>query len=509
MPTIAPRRFASPSPSHRSVLTTTVVTNVNCFGENNGAIDLSVSGGVSPYTYVWTTGALTQDVTGLLAGTYTVTVTDANGCTKTTSATVTEPPVLALSATVTNVLCNGNNTGAIDLTVTGGSPAYTYVWSNGANVQDPSNLSAGTYTVTVTDTHGCSKTISATVTQPPALSLSTTVTNILCNGSSTGAIDLTVSGGVMPYAYLWTNGATTQDISNLVAGTYTVTVTDANGCTKTTSVTITQPTALSLSSSIVNPSNCFVADGSIDLSVSGGTSGYTYDWSNDGPETPDNDTQDLLNMVEGTYTVTVTDANGCTATHARTLDYIDIVPPSITCPANVTINANASCAGTVGSYAPLSVSDNCNLSPSVTQSPAPSTSLNGHNDVETVTLTANDGNGNMQSCSLTVTLKDVTPPSISCPANVNINANASCAGTVGSYSPLSVSDNCNPSPSVTQSPASSTALNGHNDVETVTLTANDGNGNTQFCTFHRDLERRDATEHHLPRQYHPERQRQL
>lgn len=158
--------------------------------------------------------------------------------------------------------------------------------------------------MTVTDANACTKTLSTTITEPTAVVLSTTQVNVLCNGSSTGSIDLTVSGGISPYTYSWTGGATTQDRSGLAAGTYTVTVTDANACTKTTSVTITQPTALSLSAILTQPTNCFVANGTIDLSVSGGTGAYTYSWT--GGVT----TQDLVNVVENTYTVTVTDANG-------------------------------------------------------------------------------------------------------------------------------------------------------------------------------------------------------
>jgi hypothetical protein len=165
------------------------------------------------------------------------------------------------------------------------------------------------------------------------------------------------------------------------------------------------------------------------------------------------------------------------------LTIVDNQAPAITCPANATVNANASCQGTVGSYSAATLSDNCNASPSVTQSPASSTLLTGHNAAQTVTLTANDGNGNTANCTLTVTLKDMTPPGITCPANATVNANASCQGTVGSYAAATLSDNCNPSPTVTQSPAASTTLSGHNATQTVTLTANDGNGNTSTCTL--------------------------
>ena len=186
---------------------------------------------------------------------------------------------------------------------------------------------------------------------------------------------------------------------------------------------------------------------------------------------------------EETVTLTADDGHGNIANCSFTVTLKDVTKPVISCPANTTVNANASCQGTVGSYAAITLSDNCTPSPTVTQSPASSTLLTGHNTTQTVTLTANDGNGNTATCTLTVTLKDVTPPSITCPANVTVNANASCQGQVGSYSATSLGDNCTPSPTVTQSPASSTLLSGHNATQTVTLTANDGNGNTGTCTL--------------------------
>ena len=236
-----------------------------------------------------------------------------------------------LSTTSTNVSCNGGNTGAIDLTVVGGSSPYTYDWSNDGpetpdnDPQDLTGLSAGLYTVTVTDMVGATSTASVIITQPPALVLTNTQINILCNGASTGSIDLTVAGGTPGYTYDWSNdGSETpdndpQDLTGLSAGTYTVTVTDLNGCTATRSATISQPMALSLSTTATNVTCAGGNNGAIDLTVTGGTPIYTYDWSNDGPETPDNDPQDLAGLTEGTYTVTVTDANGCTSTASQAI----------------------------------------------------------------------------------------------------------------------------------------------------------------------------------------------
>ena len=458
------------------VLTETHV-NVLCNGTFTGSIDLTVSGGVSPYTYLWTGGATTQDRSSLGFGTYTVTVTDANACTKSLSVSITETSPLVLTETHVNVLCNGNATGSIDLTVSGGTSPYTYSWTGGATTPDRSGLVIGTYTVTVTDANNCTKTLSATITEPTAVVLSTTQVNVLCNGSSTGSIDLTVSGGVSPYTYAWTGGATTQDVSSLAAGTYTVTVTDANACTKTTSVTITQPTALSPSASLTQPTNCFVANGSIDLTVSGGTGAYTYSWT--GGAT----TQDLLNVVEGTYTVTVTDANGCTKTSSYTLDYIDIINPTITCPANINVNNSpASACSAVATYTTPTATDNCGIL-SVTSQSGLASGATYPVGTTTNVWRATDVNTNTSTCAFTVTVTDVTLPSITCPVNISVNNSpASACSAVVTYATPAAADNCGIQSVTLQSGLASGATY---PVGTTTNVwrATDVNTNTKTCAF--------------------------
>src|SRR5262249_26476716 len=151
------------------------------------------------------------------------------------------------SASPTNILCFGNQTGSVDLTVSGGKTAYTFHWNSGATTEDLSGLGAGTYSVTVTDANGCSATASAVVTQPTQLAASASPTNILCFRNQTGSVNLTVSGGNTAYTFHWNNGATTEDLSGLGAGTFSVTVTDANGCSATASAVVTQPTQLTAS----------------------------------------------------------------------------------------------------------------------------------------------------------------------------------------------------------------------------------------------------------------------
>ncbi|MES3016346.1 MAG: SprB repeat-containing protein, partial [Bacteroidota bacterium] len=279
-----------------TITPTSTKTDVLCFGASSGAIDLTVSGGTSPYTYSWSSGQTSQDLSSLAAGTYTVTVTDAKGCSASLAVTINQPAALALTAGKTDILCFGAQTGAVNLTVSGGTAPYTYAWTGGitASTEDLTNLAAGTYNVTVTDANNCTATTSVTVTQPAAvLALSTTKTDVLCFGTSTGAINLTASGGTAPYSYSWSGGINTEDRSALAAGTYSVIVTDASNCTATTSVTITQPVAFTLNSTKTDI-KCFGGTtGSIDLTVSGGIAPYSYVWS--GGIT----TEDLSNLTAG------------------------------------------------------------------------------------------------------------------------------------------------------------------------------------------------------------------
>src|SRR5206468_1059440 len=198
-----------------------------------GSIDLTVTGGTAPYSYLWSTGAISEDLSALVAGNYSVTVTDAKGCTATQSVTIGQPAAaLAVSDTHVDVNCFGGSTGSIDLTVSGGTTPYSYLWNNGSISQDLSALVAGDYSVTVTDAKGCTATQSVTIARPAAaLAVGETHVDVSCFGGSTGSIDLTVTGGTAPYSYLWSTGAISEDLSALAAGLYSVTVTDAKGCT--------------------------------------------------------------------------------------------------------------------------------------------------------------------------------------------------------------------------------------------------------------------------------------
>jgi gliding motility-associated-like protein len=308
--------YSVTSPSN-SISASLNLTDVSCFGGNDGAADVVVNGGNGPYDYNWQNSETNSSINGLSAGNVSVTVTDANGCVAIESGVVSEPAAaLNLSGTVTAVSCFGGNDGAIDLTVTGGTSPYLFNWSNFATIEDISQLTAGGYSVTVTDDNGCTATMNFSVMEPfIGISLSTVATDVGCFGGSDGAIDLTVSGGTAPYTFLWSNNQTTEDLSGIVAGSYTVTVTDNNGCTASTTTTVNEPAANMFANTTVTDVLCFGGTtGSVSLAVNGGSTPYSFNWSNS------TSNPNLSNVAAGTYTVTITDANGCAITATATVN---------------------------------------------------------------------------------------------------------------------------------------------------------------------------------------------
>ncbi len=317
------------------------VTDVLCFGDATGAIDITtVTGGIAPYSFSWSNGDNTEDLSYIPAGSYTGTVTDAAGCTFSATVTVAGPAsALSASAVSTNVQCNGASTGMIDLTVTGGTAPYTYDWiNNGATTEDLDSIPAGTYDVEVTDANGCTVSATIVITEPATgISVSNAVvTNVSCNGGTDGAVDITVTGGTPPYSYSWSNGSIGQDLNNVPADVYTGTVTDAAGCTFTASVTVGEPAVLAATTTWTNV-NCFGdATGTVDLTVTGGTAPYTYAWWNNLVNIAT--TQDLFNVVAGIYYVEVTDANGCTVNASATITQNSAIATSI-------VQSNVNCFG--------------------------------------------------------------------------------------------------------------------------------------------------------------------
>lgn len=301
-----------------SISVSLAATNVSCNGNSDGALSATPSGGTGAYTYAWSNSATTASISGLTAGSYTVTVSDAIGCSIVSSSSVTEPSAIVVSTTSTNVACNGGNDGTASATVSGGTAAYSFLWSSGSLGATATGLSANTYTVTVTDANGCTSTAQVTITQPTAISISVSIDNMVsCEGGSDGVISASASGGSSPYAYLWSNAASTATVNGLTAGPYMVTVTDNNGCTAVASATITQPTELVTNIDANSQISCFgFADGELSANTLGGTPPYTYLWNN--LETAATNS----NLPAGVYFVETTDTNGCTR-----LDTMELIEP--------------------------------------------------------------------------------------------------------------------------------------------------------------------------------------
>jgi gliding motility-associated-like protein len=229
-------------------------TDVTCNGYADGTIDLSVSAGAFPYTFVWSNGPVTEDITGLAGGTYNVVISDAKGCTDTVEVTINEPNQISSTATLLPITCYDYNDGSIALSVNGGTTPYTYSWSPSTYVGNYiSDLPAGNYDVTITDANGCSVDMSFSMTNPDSISIDGTVSQypngwqISCEGCYDGSIEVNVTGGSFPYSYDWTTGSNNQSQYDLPAGTYTVIVTDENGCTNEATYILDQPLAVIMS----------------------------------------------------------------------------------------------------------------------------------------------------------------------------------------------------------------------------------------------------------------------
>lgn len=311
--------------------------SVTCYAGTDGYATVTVFGGTPGYSYQWSNGGTSPTIVGLTAGTYSVTVTDAKGCQYTATTQVTTPA--QLSANVTNVIqvaCFGNNSGSATASVTGGTPGYNYFWSSGAGTSPTAvGLSAGNYSVTVTDLHGCSATTQVLITQPTQLNISLTSINITCFGGSNGSASVAVSGGVPPYLYVWSPyGGASPSASGLIAGVFTVTVTDGNACQTAAGVTITQPEPLLVTASTQNVLCYNTNTGSAVLSATGGVSPYIYLWNPNVSSLPI-----ATGLGPGNYQVTVSDANNCTVS-----TNVFINQPIVPMTASIAVT-NVSCYG--------------------------------------------------------------------------------------------------------------------------------------------------------------------
>ena len=388
-----------------------VTANVICRGSSSGATSCTVSGSTSPYTYSWTGGSTNTTATGLSAGTYSVTVTDSHGCTSIASVTVTQPAALAVATSVTSeVACNGGSLGSATATASGGTTAYTYSWSpSSQTTAAATGLSAGTYTVTLKDNCGASVSAAVTITQPNVLSIPAyTLANVSCNGGKNGMVIDSAKGGTTPYTYTWMpGGVKTAADSGLTAGTYTITVKDAHGCSSTTSTVITQPNVLvtnafSTASVLCNGEN----NGSAGQTTVGGTGPYRYSWT---PAAGSMDT--ATSLTAGTYSLVVVDQHGCTASSSATITQPLVLTVVTSAPVNET------CFGDKKGQADALVSGGTKPY-TYAWSPVPQTTANATGlGAGTYTVSIWDKN----DCTVTATVTITQPPHLGVAAGTVLN----------------------------------------------------------------------------------------
>jgi hypothetical protein len=288
---------------------TGAITNVLCCGAAGGSVFASTSGGTAPYSYLWNIGATTSAIALLIAGPYAVTVTDANGCTDTATFIISEPDCFTPTLdSVVNTPCEG---GSVFFTFNGGTGPYTSHLSLNGNLTNSlsseleeqmsvTGLISGVYVLYSTDATGCSNNQTFNISSPTPISAQTNLISPNCSGDMNGMINQTLIGGSGPLSCVWANGESTEDIMNVGAGVYSVTITDSLGCIILYTYTLTEPSQIAINGSI--------NANAIDITVSGGTPGYTFLWSNGAT------TEDLSNLSSGTYSVTVTDAFNCSIT---------------------------------------------------------------------------------------------------------------------------------------------------------------------------------------------------
>ncbi len=517
------------------------VTNVSCNGGSNGSATAMGLGGTGTFTYVWSSGATTATAGNLPSGTYIVTATDSENCTATTSATVSQPTILTVNATATGETALGSNDGTATAAPTGGTPNYTYLWSNSGTTATITNLAPGNYTVTTTDANGCTAVQTVTVNNfNCALSATIAGTNVTCFNANNGTATVSLTGAALPATYLWSNGDTTATASNLAPGMYTVQVTDANNCPAALSISITGPPALLPNTTSTNQTAVGLNNGTATAQPTGGTSPYTYLWSNSGT------TATITGLAPGSYTVTVMDNNNCTAVQTVTVNafnctmtanisatnvscaggndgqataipaggtlpimyswsnsattptapnltagtYTVVVTDATGCLTSsmVTITEPLPLAASVGNIMPASCPESTNGSATVTATGGtmpytytwPNNSGGQNLGVGTYTVSVVDGNGCSTTQMLSIQSNDTEPPGIICPTMPAVL----CTGTAVQYPLPTVSDNCSlngAQPILLSGLASGTTFPVGSTVQVYQVT--DVSGNKSTCSF--------------------------
>jgi len=405
-------------------------TAILCNG-GTGSITATATGGHPNYTYSWSNGTssvttgLQTTLNNLTSAIYTVTITDVSGCSHSATLLLPEPtPIVINPVTSTNSNC-GTTTGSAVASASGGTGSLTYSWNNFVSGQTNNNLSANTYTVTVTDANACAVSSTVTISDnggPTIIGINKT--NVGCNGDSSG-LAVVYASGTGSLSYNWSSGSVITVDSGLVAGTYTITVTDANSCSSMSTVTIIQPPAFVVSSFIEKNAGCNLTNGSVEATVSGGTGLYTYSWSSGSSSITSMASDSITSLPASTYSLIVTDANGCSVTRSTIVN--NTPAPAIT----GLSSSNVSCNGSANGKAVVSATGTGMLTYS--WSNGPTSMIDSNLIASTYTVTVKDANG----CQAISTVAISQPPVLqisniaTTSANCNKNdgsANASATG---------------------------------------------------------------------------------
>jgi large repetitive protein len=395
---------------------TAIKTDASCTGVNNGSATAQISGGNGPWRYVWSNGATSAQIVNLAAGNYTVSVYDGLNCFKTASVTIGTVSNLTLTTTGANAACTNNN-GSARVAVQNGTAPYTYAWSNGATTANATQLGTGSYVVTVIDANGCRMISNAVViTATNALTATGTSSPAICTATN-GSIQITPTSGTAPYNYVLngSNNATGQ-FTNLAAGSYTVAVSDANGCNATTSVAVTADNRTVTINPTVTNTSCRSNDGRIDLTATGSTNYFQYTLS--GTPTVTNTTGQFVGLASGSYNVTVVDGNGCRATTAAA---VSNGGTALTCGATTVV---ATCTSATGGFTITSGGGR----------PPYTYTMNGavYNSPVFTGLTAGDYSVTMTDANGCQLVSVITVPRNTVSINLNVNATPTgCTGSTG------------------------------------------------------------------------------
>jgi hypothetical protein len=460
----------------------TSVKNALCSGAATGEINTKSTGGRTPYSYNWigpnSYFSSSADINNAAAGSFIVTITDSSGCSHSDTGAVGEPTPWTVSQQITNIKCAGYPIGAIDITVGGNTPPYVYSWSTGSKNQDISSLTAGVYTVNITDSNACTVSRTYSITTPQALDLSYTSTNVSCNGSDDGSLTLLASGGTFPWTYSIAGpaGFTSSSVSNknLAAGNYKVILSDQNNCFDSILVAISEPAVLKGTNNVTQP-ECYGQKGSFSLSISGGTSPYNYEWL-DASGSLYAATQNVVSVDKGKYKFRITDAKQCVFE-----DSSEIVEPKLLEVSVLSLTHNTCFSDLSGGISLKAIGGTSPYSYRVNQGNLQSSSAFSGLSTGSSIAWAVDKNNCTDTVNFTIEYRDAIKPTVAL-KNITRYVNASGNVTISlSEVDNGITDNC----SIVSTSISPSTFNCQTlGANTVTVTAKDlkGNQTSQTCT---------------------------